>query len=98
MLDALLFDQAGGKLAHKNRRIADLPHDMGDTADMVEMSMGDYDALDPIRLVAQIGDVGNDIVDTGHVFLGKLQTHVDDDYFLVIFDHGHIPPDLLQAA
>ena len=71
---------------------------MGNAANMVHMPVGNDYAFNLVGFIFQIINIGNDIIDARHIFLGKLQAHVDQDYLLVEFDQGHITADLFQSA
>ena len=65
---------------------------------MILVSVGEQNAANAVFVHFQVGDVGDDQVDAGHVFLGESQAAVDDDHVVVIFHHRHVLADLAQSA
>ena len=62
-----------------NYRIADFVDQVGNGADMVVMAVGDNYSLDTVFFIFQIGDVGNDKINSRHIFFGKLQAHINNN-------------------
>ncbi len=65
---------------------------------MVLVAVGEDDRLDILGAVAQVGEVGQDQVDPGHLGGRKHQPGVDHDDPPVVLDHGHVLADLPQAS
>ena len=92
-------DHADGQLAAvDHRRRADLPHHVGQRADVVLVAVGEDDRLDVVGAVAQVGEVGQDEIDAEHLGGREHQAGVDDDDPAVLFDDGHVLADLPQPA
>src|SRR3989344_8048833 len=92
------FDDGKRQIRPVERWVAQFRDQVRDAADMVVMRVRDDDAHDVIFLALEIVDVGNDVVDAGHVFFGKLQAHVDDDDIVAVFQYRHVASDFFNAA
>ena len=65
---------------------------------MVFVSMGEHDALDPLPVFDQVGDIGDNNIDAQQFGLRKHQAAVDDDD-IVTPSYGHaVHSELAQAA
>ena len=69
-----------------------------ESADVVFVAVGEHDAVDPLRVVAQVREVGQDEVDAGHVGLGEHEAAVDDDDPALDLDAEAVAPDLAETA
>ena len=76
----------------------DVPHEIGDAPDMVLVAMGDEDGPDPIPILDQIGEVGDDHVDAVHIVVREPHPHVHDDDVAAVLIDGEILADLVQTA
>ncbi len=56
------------------------------------------DTLDVLFALLHVRHVGNDIVDTRHVFFGKLKTNIDNDDITVILNHGAVSSDFFGST
>ncbi len=65
---------------------------------MVLVAVGEDHRLDPIGVVAQIGEVGEHQIDAGHVGIGEHDPAVEDDDASVDLDAGAVAADLAEAA
>ena len=65
---------------------------------MILVGVGDDEGLDPLALVAQVGDVRHDEVDAVHLLLGEHQAAVDDDDLVGELEDRHVLADLADAA
>ncbi len=57
---------------------------------MILVTVGDHDAADPIQLIQQILEVGDDVIDPQHVIFGEHQPGVYDQDVLAIFVDHHV--------
>ena len=71
---------------------------MWNSTDVVVMSVRNNYADDILFSSFQIFDVRNNVVDSRHIFFGKLQTHIDDKYIVFVFKDRHVPSYFFRAA
>ena len=62
------------------------------------MPVSDEDGPDPVRLLQQVGNVGDNEVYPRHALLRKLDTTVHDDDVIAALHGHHILADLSQPA
>jgi hypothetical protein len=77
---------------------SELRHEVGDCTDMVVVGMGNDNTPNVLLFREEIGDVRDDVINAGHILLGELEAHVNNNDVVLVFENGHIPPDLLNAA
>jgi hypothetical protein len=65
---------------------------------MVFVAVGDENAPDPVGPLHQIGNIGDNQVNTQHFFGGKLNPAINDDYIVAELQGHHIFPDFAEAA
>src|SRR5215208_991703 len=69
-----------------------------DPAGMVLVGVREHHALDPVGVLAQIREVGQDEIDAGHVGVGEHEPAVDDEDSSLDLEAEAVPPDLAQPA
>ena len=69
-----------------------------DPAGVVLVRVGEQDRLDPVGVVAQVGEVGQDQVDAGHVGVGEHDPAVDEQDPAVDLEATAVAADLTQPA
>ena len=65
---------------------------------VVFVGVREEDRLDPIRVLAQVGEVGQDQIDAGHVGVGEHDPAVDEQDAIVDLDATAVAADLAQPA
>ena len=85
--------QAGG--VHRHGQIR---QDVGQRADVILMPVRNQNGAHPFRIGGQIGHVGDNQVNAGHILSGKLDAAVDDDDVIAAFQGQHIFADFAQPA
>ncbi|WP_406643347.1 hypothetical protein [Amycolatopsis sp. WGS_07] len=60
--------------------------------------MGEHEAVDVVEPVLDRAEIGQDQVDARLVVLGEEDAAVDDQEPAVVFEDGHVAPDLADAA
>ena len=75
-----------------------LPQQEAQAAAVVLVAVGDDAALDPVGVLPQVGEVGQDQVDAGHVGVGEHQPAVEEHDPPVDLDAGAVAADLPEAA
>ena len=69
--------------------------DVGQGADVILMPVRNEDAAQLLRVVDEVGYVGDYEIHAVHIVLGEAQTAVHDDHVPAVFQHGHVLPDLV---
>ena len=90
-------DEAGGHTGGVDGRI-DVPHQVGDAADVVLVAVGDEDGPDPVPVLDEVGEVGDDHVDAVHVIVGEAHSCVHHNDVAAVLVHGEVLADLVQTA
>ena len=67
-------------------------------AGVVLVPVGEHDAVDAVRVLPEVREVGEDEVDAGHVGVGEHDPAVEDEDPAVDFDAGAVAADLAEAA
>src|SRR3989338_4307048 len=80
-----LENDSASERCRKYRRIAKCIQQMRDRADMVVVPVGDHDAADVFPAWLEIFNIGDEIINPGHVFIRPLEPHVYDDDIVFIF-------------
>ena len=70
----------------------------GKGSDVILMSVGDQDRLDPIGPLHKIGNVGDNQIDPRHIVVRKLDPAVDNDDVVAALQGHHVLTDLPQSA
>ena len=65
---------------------------------MVLVPMGDQDGPKVCPAFLDVGDVGDDEVDTALLFLGELAAAIEHDEVVLVLDDGHVLADFADAA
>ena len=76
----------------------EVPQQVGQAAGVVLVAVGQDDPVDPVGVLPQVGEVGQDQVDAGHVRVREHDPHVEDQDPPVDLDAGAVAADLPQAA
>ena len=97
MLLELALDERQGEACGIHRDIHSLEQ-IGQTADMVLMSVGDNDSADLILVLLHKGEVGDYHIHTEHLVIGESQTAVHNEHILAALIDGHVLADLMQTA
>src|SRR3989344_5571960 len=80
-----LENDSAGERGRKYRRIAERVQQMLDRADVVVVPVRDHDAAHVFAAGLEIFNVGDEIINPGHVFIRPLEPHVYDDDIVFIF-------------
>jgi hypothetical protein len=65
---------------------------------VVLVPVGQDDAVDPVGPLPEIGELGQDQVDAGHVGIGEHDAAVEDDDAAVDLDTGAVTTDLAESS
>jgi hypothetical protein len=75
---------------------AELFHEVVYRTDMVDMSMGDTGSDD--LLATTIREIWDRTVDTILILVRELETHIDDDHFIFVFESHTVETNLLRTT
>ena len=95
------LDAAAGEAERQLRpvdRDSDVAKEECDPAGVVLVGVREHHALDPVGVLPQIREVGQDEIDAGHVGIGEHQPAVDDEDASLDLEAEAVPPDLPQPA
>ena len=98
---ARFLDAVAGHRERKRRAVhrdRDVAEEERDPARVVLVGVGQQDRLDPVGVLAQVGEVGKHQIDAGHVGVGEHDPAVDEQDSLVDLDATTVAPDLAQPA
>src|SRR5579883_6949 len=98
----MLFEFDAGEALGQTGRIdgreTDHGQNIGQTADMVLVTVSNEDAPYVLLFIAQIARIGNNKIDAEHLLIWKHHAGIDnDDVVTILYDH-HILSDLSQAS
>ena len=95
------LDAVAGEAERELRAVdrdGDVAQEVGEPAGVVLVRVGEHDALDPVGVLAEVREVGQDEVDAGHVGLGEHEPAVDDEDAPLDLEAEAVPADLAQPA
>ena len=78
-------------------RHMDLLQNIRKSANMILMPVRQNDGFNFIPVFQKIADIGNNQINAKHIFFGKHETGVNDQYLIIHPNHGHILSDLAQS-
>src|SRR3989344_290617 len=93
-----LADHQSGQVARVERRGADLVHDVGEGADVVEVPVRYNDGLHFVTVFLEVFRIGKNEVNSRGVFLLELKAGINNDNSIFVFHQGHVFADLLNAT
>ena len=76
----------------------ELPQEIGEGADVVLVPVRQDHGAKAVTLLAEIRPVRDDVVDPGHLVVGKEQAAVHGDDVVARLHEHHVEPDLAQPA
>ena len=71
---------------------------IGQPAGVILVAVREHDAVDLVRPLAQVGELGQDQIDSGHVGVGEHDPAVENDDAAVDLDAGTVTTDLAEPA
>ena len=96
LLDATAGHAEGERRAvERERQVA---QQVGQRADVVLVAVREHASVDAVRVVAQVGEVGQDQVDARHLDVREHQPAVDQEQPVVDLDDRAVAPDLAESA
>jgi hypothetical protein len=75
-----------------------LTKQIGQTAHVVFVRMGHEDPPDVLAVLYEIGEIGNDDVDTQHFLIRKAETAVNHNDVVILPDYAAVLADLAYSA
>ena len=97
MLSQLHLYQPLGEPGRVHRHVQ-LTQDVGQGARVVFVAVGNQYPLDPVAVLREVGDVGDDQVYPQHVLLREQHPGVNDDNVAIVLQGHHVLPDLAETA
>ena len=94
---ALLYHLCG-EAPRVNRRVADAIDNVGDTADVVEVTVGYEEPAYFVATLFQICRVGQDVINARRVSFGERESAVENENIIAEFDRSHVASDFFDAA
>ena len=99
VLGELALDHAEGELARVNGDfLREVHKQIWKGAGVVLMAVGDYDAAELVLVFENIGVVGQDEIDSGHVVVGEHETGIDEDHVVPVLEGGHVLANTIKAT
>ncbi len=92
------FNKQGAEFSGINRWIAKSFNEVGDSADMVKMAVGDNQSPNFAPVFLKIFDVRQNIINSGGLAVAELNTGVNDDNVVFVFNDHHIFADFLNSS
>ena len=77
-------------------RSTKLFHKIVDSSDVVDVSMSNTDSYD--LLSTTVGEIWNRGINTILILIWELDSHIDDDHLIFIFESHTVQPDLLHTT
>src|SRR3989344_5948910 len=87
-----------GEPARVDSRVADTIHDVGDAANVVEVTVRYEQAANLLTPFLEVAGVGQNVINTRSVLFTECETGIKDKYIVAYFDSGHVATDLFNAA
>jgi hypothetical protein len=81
-----------------DRQRSHLGQQEGQASAVVLVAVGENDALEALGVLPEVGEVGEDEVDAGHVGVGEHDPAVEEQDPVVDLDAGAVAPDLTEAS
>ena len=97
-LGQLDIDEGGGQRSAVNGNGGELVHHEGHSSDVILVTVGEDDGLEPVPVLRKIGYIGNNGVDAVHIVVGKADPAVDDYHLVTVLVDVHIFADLVKSA
>lgn len=94
----LRLDQREGQLGADEGDVRLQAQQIRDTTDVVLVAVREDDALDVVETVPDRGEVRQDQVDSGLLFLGEENSAVDDEQAAAVLEDRHVAADFTEAA
>ena len=97
VLTQLVFDQAERQRCAVERHI-DLGEQKRQTADVVLMTVGQYDTAHALHILLNVAEIGDHQIHAEHIAVGKRHAAIDDDDIVLTLDQCDVFSDLIQTA
>ena len=94
---ALLYHHAR-KFARVDGRVADAVDDVGDAADVVEVTVSDEQTADLVAALLEVAGVRQDVIDARGFSFGEGESAVEDENIVAEFHGRHVASYLFDAA
>ena len=78
-------------------RHVELPQEVGERADMVLVAVGQHHGPEALPVLAEVGEVRDDIVHPRHLVVGEEEPAIDRDDVVARLDQHHVEADLAET-
>ena len=93
-----LFDDFSGEAARVDRRVANALDDVGNSTDVIEVTVRDEESSDFFAAFFKVASVGQDVVDAGRLDFRELEAGVDNKDVARRFNGDHVAAYFFDAA
>ncbi len=93
-----MFEQCKGQISRNHWWVTQFFKQKWRCANMVQMSMCKYHTTNLFFFAFQILHVWNNVINSRHVFFGKLQPHVYNHNILTIFKNSHVAANFFTPS
>ena len=87
--------QGQRRAVHGHGRLA---QQIRERADVILVAVGQDDRAERVTPAEHIGEIGDDVVDTGELVVGEHESAVDGDQVLAGLDQHHVEADLAETS
>src|SRR5690625_2225235 len=94
----LAAQQTQGQLCSVHRDAREQLQHVGQTTDVVFVTVGQYPALDAFSVLHHPVDLGYQDVDAEHVSVRECESAVDEEYLVLVLEGEHVLADLAHPA
>ena len=93
-----LLDEECAELAGVNGRVAETGNEIRNTADVVEVAVGNDQGSDTVLPLFKIFDIGQNVIYSGSIVVGKLDAGINNNDVIAEFHHRHVLADFFHAT
>ena len=93
-----LAHERHGELGAVHGRKVELREQMLYGSDVIQVPVCEEQSLDAVFSAFQRRDIRHEIIDAEHIFVGELQSQIDDDEIAIHVDDKAVTADLLEPA
>src|SRR5581483_8612521 len=92
------LNHEGGEVSSIKWRIANFVHDVGNAADMIEVTVSNDDGPNFFLSLLQIFGVGQNVINARSIFLLEFKADINDDNVAINFNNRHVLADFFYSA
>src|SRR3989344_5411571 len=91
-------DNGFRKIPRVHGQVTELAKKIRDGSNMVVVAVRNKQSQNVFFLSLEVGDIGDDIVHSRHIFFGHAEAHINQQNFAVVFQYHHVSTNLAQSA